>query len=115
MTLAEIKYPADVIRELDELRDRYDEAVTYLFKLETECVELEIEADRQYAQAVLNAEGTVEVKKAYAEILSIDAKKAAELAKVKVNYAKNRIKQLSEVTSAVQTASKMIEAQMRNV
>lgn len=106
-----IEYPQDVIRELNDLRVQSHHAVTELFKLEREQVEAEIEADRIEATALLSAEGTIPERQAYAKLKSMDARKAAEMARIKVSYAKNRIKQLSEATNAVQTASKMIALQ----
>jgi len=107
--MSAIEYPADVIRELNNLREQAHNAVTELFRLEREQVELEIEADRIEAAAILTAEGTQTVKEAYARLQSLEARREAELAKVKVNYAKNRMRQLSEAINAVQTASRMID------
>jgi len=63
---------------------------------------------------LLAAEGTVPEKEAWAKLKSLDARKAAEIAKIKVSYAKNRIRQLSEATNAVQTASRMIDILWRS-
>lgn len=111
--MAQIEYPADVVRELNALREQSHEAVTKLFQLEREQVDAEIEADRLEATALLEAQGTVPERQAWAKLQSLDARKAAEIAKIKVNYAKNRIRQLSEATNAVQTASRMIDLQWR--
>jgi hypothetical protein len=108
-----IEYPADVIRELNDLRTQSHAAVTELFKLERDQVEAEIEADRIEATALLAAEGTIPERQAWAKLKSLEARKAAEIAKIKVNYAKNRIRQLSEATNAVQTASRMIDLQWK--
>jgi len=111
--MATIEYPADVIRELNNLREQSHQAVTELFKLEREQVEAEIDADRTYATQYLAATGTVAEREAWATLKSIEARKVAEIAKAKVNYAKNRMRQLSEATNAVQTASRMIDLQWR--
>jgi hypothetical protein len=111
--MAAIEYPADVVRELNDLRTQSHHAVTELFKLEREQVEAEIAADRIEATSLLEAEGTQLVKEAYAKLKSLDARKEAEICRIKVNYAKNRIRQLSEGINAVQTAGKMIELQWR--
>lgn len=108
-----IEYPADVIRELNQLRDAAHQAVTELFKLEREQVDAEIVADRLEATALLEAQGTVPERQAYAKLRSLDARKEAEIARIKVNYAKNRMRQISEGINAVQTAGKMIEMQWR--
>jgi hypothetical protein len=109
----QIEYPADVIRELNQLRDQAHQAVTELFKLEREGVEAEIVADRIEATALLEAQGTVPERQAYAKLRSLDARKEAEICRIKVNYAKNRMRQISEGINAVQTAGKMIEMQWR--
>lgn len=111
--MASIEYPADVIRELNALREQSHHAVSELFKLEREQVEAEIEADRIESSAFLTAEGTIPERQAHAKLKSIEARKMAEIARIKVNYAKNRIKQLSEATNAVQTASRMIDLQWK--
>lgn len=108
-----IEFPADVIRELNHLRDQSQEAVTHLFRLENELVEAEILADKIEASALLESAGTVVERQAYAKLQSLDARRDAELARVKVSYAKNRMKQLSEATNAVQTASRMIDLQFK--
>ena len=108
-----IEYPADVVRELNDLRTQSHHAVTELFKLEREQVEAEMEADKVEATSFLSAEGTIPERQAYAKLLSLEFRKTAEIARIKVNYAKNRIKQLSEATNAVQTASRMIDLQWR--
>lgn len=108
-----IEYPADVIRELNLLRSDSENAVKQLFKLENELVEAEILADKIEASALLESAGTVVERQAYAKLQSLDARKEAELCRVKVNYAKNRMRQLSEATNAVQTASRMIDLQWK--
>ena len=70
--MATIEYPADVIRELNNLREQSHQAVTELFKLEREQVEAEIEADRTYATFFLDAVGTVAEKEAWAKLKSIE-------------------------------------------
>jgi hypothetical protein len=84
-----------------------------LFRLERDLVDAEITADRIEASAILESAGTVPERQAYAKLKSLDARRDAELARVKVNYAKNRMKQLSEATNAVQTASRMIDLQWK--
>lgn len=113
MTLASIEYPGDVVRELNDLRLQAHQAVTELFKLEREQVEAEIEADRIEAVALLESQGTIPERNAHAKLASLNARKDAEICRVKVNYAKNRMRQLSEATNAVQTASRMIELEYR--
>lgn len=108
-----IEYPGDVVRELNNLREQAHKAVTELFRLEREQVDAEIDADRIEATALLEAVGTVPEKEAFATLQSLDARKNAELCRIKVNYAKNRMRQLSEAINAVQTASRMIELQWR--
>jgi hypothetical protein len=111
--MSNIEFPADVIRELNTLRGESERAIGELFRLEREQVEAEIVADVLEARALLDAKGTVAEKEAWATIHSADARKVAEIAKIKVSYAKNRMRQLSEAINAVQTASRMIDLQFR--
>jgi len=108
-----IEYPADVVRELNDLRMQSHHAVTELFKLEREYVEAQIAFERIEATATLESEGTIPERQAYAKLKSLEARQNAEMCRIKVNYAKSRIKQLSEATNAVQTASRMIELQWK--
>lgn len=111
--MTSIEHPGDVVRELNALRNRADEAVTALFGLEKDAVLAEIEADRIEAQALLDATGTIPERNAWAKLQSLEARQTAELARVKVSYAKNRLKQLSESVMAVQTTARMVEMQWK--
>jgi hypothetical protein len=108
-----IEYPADVVRELLNLRQQSEKGVGVLAEAEAKQVQLALAAEREEALAFLDAQGTVADRQAVAKLASIDAREAAELAKVEVNRIKTKLKQLSEAQMAVQTSARMIELQWK--
>lgn len=111
--MTEINYPADVNRELASLRTQAEAGIGYLAEMETKFVKLSMEADRIEALAYLEAGGSIPERQAVAKLKALDAKEAAELAKVEVNRVKLKLKHLSESQMNVQTQSKMVELQWR--
>lgn len=111
--MTELEYPHDVIRELSNLRGMAEKGVQILADAEAKQVTLTLEADRAEYSAFLQAQGTVADRQAMAKLASIDARQAAELAKVEVSRVKVKLKQLSEAQMAVQTSARMIELQFR--
>jgi hypothetical protein len=108
-----LEFPADVIRELNAIREQAEKGVQVLADAEERLVHLVLEAERLEAIAFLNAVGTVAEREARATLASLEAREAAELAKVEVNRVKTKMKQLSESQMAVQTSARMIELQFR--
>ena len=111
--MTEINYPADVNRELASLRTQAEAGIGYLAEAETKLVKLSMEADRIEALAYLEAGGSIPERQAVAKLKALDAKEAAELAKVEVNRVKLKLKHLSESQMNVQTQAKMVELQWR--
>ena len=108
-----IEYPADVIRELAELRSMAEKGVQVLAEAEQKHVALALEAERLEAVSFLEAQGTVADRQAMAKLNSAKAREAAELAKVEVNRVKTKLKQLSEAMMSVQTSARMVELQWK--
>lgn len=111
--MSDIQYPADVVRELSALRDQAERGVVVLAEAEQKYVRLSFEAERLEALTFLEAAGTVADRQAIAKIESLEARQAAELAKVEVNRVKSKLKQLSEAQMAVQTSGRMVELQWK--
>lgn len=111
--MAEINYPADVIRELAALRDQAEKGITYLAEVERKYVLCQLDADRIQSLVFLEAQGTVADREHVARLKSLEAREAAELAKVEVNRVKLKLKQLTEAQMNVQTQARMVELQWK--
>jgi len=111
--LTEIVSPADVIRELSRIRQESEKGIAYLAEVEQKAIMLELEADRQEAVSLLQAQGTVVDRQAIAKLESQPAREAAAIAKIEVNRVKLKLKHLSEAMMATQTAGRMVDIQWR--
>lgn len=105
----QIENPADVLAELNRLREQSERGIQVLADAEAKWVTLSLEAERVEALAFLEAGGTVADRTAISKLESLEAREAAELAKVEVNRVKTKLKQLSEAQMAVQTSARMVE------
>jgi hypothetical protein len=113
--VSSIEFPLDVIRELAQIREQAEKGVQVLADAETKYVQLQLEAERVEALAFLSAEGAMDLRKHQATLASMEARQAAELAKVEVNRVKTKLKQLSESQMGIQTSARMIELQFKTV
>lgn len=111
--MTQIEYPADVIRELAALRKQAETGTGYLAEVEQRYVTLQLEADRVESLTFLEAQGSVADRNHIARLKSLDARQAAELAKVEVNRVKLKLKQLTEAQMNVQSQARMVELQWR--
>lgn len=105
----ELVTPGDIVLELARIRGESERGIALLRDAETEWVALDIAADRAQYTAFLEAKGTVADKEAISRLHAAEARAEAELAKVKVNYIKTKLRHLSETTMATQTAARMVE------
>lgn len=104
-----ISNPADVLAELQHIRNQTETGIALLAEKEAEWVTLDLEAQKVEALAFLNAEGTVADRQALAKLQSIEARGRADLAKVEVGRIKTKLKHLSETQMAIQTSARMVE------
>lgn len=107
--MTEILTPHDVVTELARIRDEAERGVKLLQAESNELVRLEAAADRVEYAAYLEAKGTINDRTAISRLQAEEARTAAEMQKVKVDYIKQRLRQLSEATMAVQTSARMVE------
>ena len=115
LTLAiPIENPQDVLTELANLRNQAEHGVQVLADAETKLVMLTLDAERAEMSAFLGSQGTVADRQAIAKLQAIDARQAAELAKVEVTRIKTKLKQLTEAQMGVQTSARMIELEWKN-
>lgn len=108
-TWTNIVTPQDVIHALADIRQQSERGVAVLEEAQKELVRLDGEAARAEYEAFLAAEGTVADRTAISRLRGAEARTAAELQKVRVDYIKTKLKQLSEATMAVQTSARMVE------
>lgn len=111
MTL--IETPQQVVVELARIRAESERGVALLRDAEEDAVRLSLAADRIENLTLLETKGTVADKEATAALHAAEAREAAELAKVKVNYIKTKLKHLTEAQMAVQTSARMVEIQWK--
>lgn len=107
--MTEILTPSDVVRELARIREEADRGVKLLQTEANELVRLDAAADRIEYTAYLEAKGTINDRQAISRLQAEEARIAAEMQKVKVDYIKQKLRQLSEATMAVQTSARMVE------
>lgn len=111
--MSNLQYPQDIITELASIRAQAEQGVKVLAEAEIKLVTLTLEAERKEFLAFLDAGGTVKDREAIAGLESLDARQAAELAKVEVSRVKTKLKLLTEAQMAVQTSARMIEIQWK--
>lgn len=104
-----IKTPDGIIAELVDIRRLAAKGVELQQEAEREYVDALLVAERAEALAFLEASGTEKLRQATAKIKSEPERAAAEIAKIRVNYVKTRLKQLSEAQMSVQTQARMVE------
>jgi hypothetical protein len=73
------------------------------------------EAQRTYALAYLEVQGTVEDRKQIARLKASDALLRAELAKAEWDRCRLKMKQLESQQMSTQTASRLIEVELRTL
>jgi len=109
-----IETPADVVRELAEIRAQSEKGVAYLAEIEEKYVRLDSEANKLELSEFLDAQGTVADRQAIAKLRADDLRFEAELARVEMNRVKNKLKHLSEAQMSVQTQARMVELEWKS-
>lgn len=105
----DFRTPDTIIAELVEIRKQAARGVDIQEEVEREYVEALLAAERAEAAAFLEASGTEKLRAATAKLKSEPERMAAELAKVKLNRVKTKLRQLSEAQMSVQTQARMVE------
>lgn len=108
-----IETPGQVIQELAAIRAESERGIILLREASEDFVRLDLLAEKAEWTAFLDAKGTVADKQAIAKLHAAEAKEAAEIAKVKVDYIKTKLRHLSEATMGIQTSARMIELDWR--
>lgn len=105
----QIETPHDVIVALADIRQQSERGLSLLEEAQKELVRLDQEASRVEYEAFLSSQGTVKDREAVAGLQAQEARTAAELQKVRVDYIKQKLRHLSEATMAIQTSARMVE------
>lgn len=109
----ELRTPFDVVTELRSIRGQAEKGLALLAEKERELVMLDLEADRVEAVTFLNAHGAVEIRRQESKLAALEARQAAELARIEVSRIKLKLKHLAEAQMAVQTSARMIELEWK--
>lgn len=104
-----IETPQDVLDALAGIRLEAERGLKLLEEAGRELVRLEQEAARVEYAAFLEAGGTVADRTAVSRLAAAEARTAAELQKVRVDYIKTKLRNLSEERGGVQTSARMVE------
>jgi hypothetical protein len=102
--------PDNIISELQRILKELNKGPTALYEAELALAEAEINYDKTYALALLNAEGaTVGEREAIANINAADAKLERDIARASVNRVKVKIKVLESAQMATSVMGKQVE------
>jgi hypothetical protein len=111
--MTSISTPDSVIDNLIAIREEAEKGVAALYAAEVKLAELESEADKIEALALIQASGSVAHKEAVATLKSADARLAAEIAKAEYQRIKTKLRHLELAQSSIQTQAKMIEVMFK--
>jgi hypothetical protein len=108
-----ISTPDDVISGLVGIREQADRGIDSLYEAEVKMARLELEADRIWAFAIINAQGTQLHKEAVAKLKSAEARLEASIAKAEYQRLRTHLRQLELAQSNLQTQARMVEITWR--
>lgn len=110
----DITTPAQVIAELNRLMRVSQQGINALYDAEVKVAQLDLDYDREYSLALLNAEGTAPEKTALAKIGSGEAKLALDVAKAELNRIKAKLRAVDSAQVAVSVIAKQVELQWKH-
>lgn len=111
--MADIVSPADVVAELNRLRDLQSKGVDALFEAETRLADAERDLDTVEAKAFIAAQGTVADRERLAKLGASDARFARDVARAEVNRVRTKLKGIEQAFMAVSVIAKQIELEWR--
>ena len=110
----EITTPGQVITEMHHLMNESEIAVKALYDAEIKVAELDAAYQRTEALAVLNSEGTAQVRTAIAKIESGESKLALDIAKAELNHIKAHLRRIDSAQIATSVIAKQVELMWRH-
>lgn len=111
--MTSISTPDDVIDNLVDIREQAEPLIRQQYDAEVKLAQLQIEADRVEALALINATGNVAHKQAIATLKSAEARLAAEIARAEYQRIKAEIRRVELAQSSIQTQARMVEVTWR--
>jgi hypothetical protein len=111
--MTSISTPDNIIENLVDIRNQAEAGIRAQYEAEVKVANLELEADRIEAQALIEAQGSVAHKEAIAKIKSADARLEADIARAEYNRIKLKLRHLELAQSSLQTQAKMVELTWR--
>lgn len=111
--MTSISTPDNIIENLVDIRSQADAGIRAQYEAEVKVAQLELEADRIEAHALIEAQGSVAHKEAIAKIKSADARLEADIARAEYNRIKLKLRHLELAQSSLQTQAKMVELTWR--
>lgn len=105
----------EIAQLLHRISDEASRGVAVLYDSEIKLADAENAADKAYALAFINCQGTVEDRKQIATLQSADVRLQAELARAEYNRVKTKLKQLELQQMSVQTQSRLLETELKTL
>lgn len=105
----------EIIQELHRTATELERGVAVTYDAQVRHADAENEAQRAFALAYLESQGTIEDRKQIARLKASDAMLKAELAKAEWDRCRLKMKQLESRQMATQTASRLIEVELKTL
>ena len=109
-----MRTPDNIIAELDDILKSQAGGANALYDAEVKLAEAEDELNRVEALAFIEAQGSVELRKAISKIKSAEATLHRDICKAEVNRVKSKIRQLESAAVIVSVMAKQIELTYRH-
>lgn len=107
--------PQQVAQLLHRIQIEMEKGVKATYDAQVRYADADSEAQRAYALAYLEVQGTVEDRKQIARLKASDALLKAELCKAEWDRCRLKMKQLESQQMSTQTASRLIEVELRTL
>jgi hypothetical protein len=108
-----ISTPDAIIENLVDIRQQAEAGIRALYEAEVKLAELQLEAEKTQAVALIHAQGNVAHKQAIATLKSADARLAADIARAEYQRIKIKMRHLELAQSSIQTQARMVEVTWR--
>jgi len=107
--------PQQVALILHRIQIEMEKGVKATYDAQVRYADADSEAQRAYALAYLEVQGTIEDRKQLARLKASDALLKAELCKAEWDRCRLKMKQLESQQMSTQTASRLIEVELRTL
>lgn len=111
--MTSISTPDNIIEGLVDIRAQAEAGIKAQYDAEVKMANLQLEADKVEALALINAEGSVAHKEAIAKLKSAEARLEADIARAEYQRIKTKLRHLELAQSSLQTQARMVEITWR--